>query len=54
MAENVLIFVYLGMDMLSFIISVVLLWRMDVEKHATENQEKIKQNHEKAASAGRK
>ena len=54
MAENVLIFVYLGMDMLSFIISVVLLWRMDVEKHAAEDQEKIKQNHEKAASAGGK
>jgi Na+/melibiose symporter-like transporter len=54
MAENVLIFVYLGMDMISFIVSIVLLWRMDVEKHAAEDQEKIKQNHEKAASAGRK
>jgi GPH family glycoside/pentoside/hexuronide:cation symporter len=53
-AENVLIFVYLGMDMVSFIASIILLWRMDVEKHAAEDQEKIKQNHEKAASAGRK
>ena len=52
-AENVLIFVYLGMDMLSFVVSIFLLWRMDVEKYAAEDQQKIKENQEKAAAAGK-
>lgn len=30
--ENVLILVYLGTDMISFVISAILLWKMDVEK----------------------
>ena len=50
-AENVLIFVYLGMDMLSFVVSIILLWRMDVEKYSAEDQQKIKENQEKAAAA---
>ena len=50
-AENVLIFVYLGMDILTFIVSIFLLWRMDVEKYAAEDQQKIKENQEKAAAA---
>lgn len=49
-AENVLIFVYLGMDILTFIVSIFLLWRMDVEKYAEEDQQKIKENQEKAAA----
>ena len=44
-AENVLIFVYLGMDILTFIVSIFLLWRMDVEKYAEEDQQKIRENH---------
>ena len=43
-AENVLIFVYLGMDILTFIVSIFLLWRMDVEKYAQEDQQKIREN----------
>ncbi len=43
-AENVLIFVYLGMDILTFIVSIFLLWRMDVEKYAAEDQQKIREN----------
>ena len=46
-AENVLIFVYLGMDILTFIVSIFLMWRMDVEKYAEEDQQKIRENQEK-------
>ena len=46
-AENVLIFVYLGMDILTFIVSIFLLWRMDVERYAEEDQQKIRENQEK-------
>lgn len=49
-AENVLIFVYLGMDILTFIVSIFLLWRMDVEKYAEEDQQKIRENQEKSAA----
>ena len=49
-AENVLIFVYLGMDILTFIVSIFLLWRMDVEKYAEEDQQKIRENQEKSAN----
>ena len=48
-AENVMIFVYLGMDILTFIISVILLWRMDVERYASQDRQKIRDNLEKAA-----
>lgn len=49
-AENVLIFVYLGMDILTFIVSIFLLWRMDVEKYAEEDQQKIRENQEKGTA----
>lgn len=52
-AENVLIFVYLGMDILTFIVSIFLLWRMDVEKYAEEDQQKIREKQEKSAVAGK-
>ena len=48
-AEKVMVFVYLGMDILSFFISIVILWRMDVEKYAEEDQQKIRENQEKAS-----
>ena len=49
-AENAMIFVYLAMDMITFAVSIVLLWRMDVEKFAAEDQQKIKENKERKAS----
>ena len=49
-AENVLIFVYLGMDILTFIVSIFLLWRMDVEKYAEEDHQKIRESQEKGTS----
>ena len=49
-AENVLIFVYLGMDILTFIVSIFLLWRMDVEKYAEEDHQKIRENQEKGTT----
>ena len=52
-AEKVMVFVYLGMDILSFFISIVILWRMDVEKYAEEDQQKIRENQEKAAAANK-
>lgn len=39
--EGMLLLVYLGIDMISFIISVALLWRMDVEKHLDADQKTI-------------
>ncbi|MBQ9360804.1 MAG: MFS transporter [Lachnospiraceae bacterium] len=39
--EQVLAFVYLGMDMITFLVSIILLWRMDVEKYAAEDQAKL-------------
>ena len=48
-AEKVMVFVYLGMDILSFFLSIVILWRMDVEKYAEEDQQKIRENQEKAS-----
>ena len=50
-AENALIFVYLAMDMITFAVSIVLLWRMDVEKFAAEDQQKIKEYKERTASS---
>ena len=50
-AENALIFVYLAMDMITFAVSIVLLWRMDVEKYAAEDQQKIKEYKERTASS---
>ena len=29
--ESVLVFLYLGMDMITFLVSIILLWRMNVE-----------------------
>ena len=39
--------------MLSFVVTIFLLWRMDVEKYSAEDQQKIKENQEKAAAAGK-
>ena len=42
--ENVLIFTYLGLDLIAFTISVILLWKMDVEKYSEEDRRKIREN----------
>ena len=44
-AQNVMVFVYLCMDMISFLLTIILLWKMDVEKFAAEDQAKIKAMH---------
>ena len=45
--ENVLILTYLGLDLIAFTISVILLWRMDVEKYSEEDRKRIRENNEK-------
>ena len=35
---------YLGIDMIVFTFSVILLWKMDVEKYAREDRQKIREN----------
>lgn len=45
--ENVLILTYLGLDLAAFTISVILLWRMDVEKYSEEDRRKIRENNKK-------
>ena len=42
--ENVLILTYLGFDMIAFTVSVILLWKMDVEKYSGEDRQKIREN----------
>ena len=45
--ENVLILTYLGLDLIAFTISVILLWRMDVEKYSEEDRKRIRENNKK-------
>ena len=45
--ENVMILTYLVFDMIAFTVSVILLWRMDVEKYAEEDRKKIRESHKK-------
>ena len=45
--ENVLILTYLGLDLIAFTISVILLWRMDVEKYSEEDRKRIRENSKK-------
>ena len=42
-----LIFTYLGMDLIAFTISIILLWKMDVEKYSEEDRKRIRENNEK-------
>ena len=42
--ESVMILVYLGIDMISFVVSIVLLWRMNVERYHDEDQKIIAEN----------
>ena len=45
--ENVLILTYLGLDLIAFTVSVILLWRMDVEKYSEEDRKRIRENNKK-------
>lgn len=45
--EGMLLLVYLGADMISFVISAVLLWRMDVEKYHDSDQEIIQNSRKR-------
>ena len=40
-AERMIIFVYLMMDMIAFVLSIIAMWRMDVEKHAKADHDAI-------------
>lgn len=48
-AEGVMVFVYLMMDMITFAATVILLWKMDVEKYSEEDQRLIRE-HQAAAN----
>lgn len=39
--ERMIIFVYLMMDVISFALSIIVMWRMNVEKHAKEDHDAI-------------
>lgn len=49
--ENVLAFLYLGMDMVTFIIGIILLFRMTVEKHLSDDQALIIEHQKQAVLA---
>ena len=36
-----MVIAYLCMDMIGFLLSVILLWKMDVEKYIDEDKQKI-------------
>ena len=46
--ERMIIFVYLMMDLISFALSIIVMWKMDVEKYAQEDHDAIIA-HQKAA-----
>lgn len=48
--ENVLIFMYLIVDMLTFTISIILLWKLNVEKHLKEDQNIIRERQKKTSA----
>ena len=41
--ENVLVFMYLIVDMITFTISIILLWKLNVEKHIKDDQNIIRE-----------
>ncbi len=49
--EQVLAFVYLGVDIIAGIISVILLWKMDVEKYVADDQRAIVERQKAAVLA---
>ena len=49
--ENGLVIAYLCMDMIGFALSIILLWRLDVEKHLDENKAAILERQKAAVLA---
>ena len=49
--EAVLAFAYLGVDVISFVVSVLLLWRMDVEQYVADDQRTIVERQKAAVLA---
>ena len=48
--EQVLAFAFLAADVITYAVVIILMSRLDVEKHIEEDQKKIKQNQKKAAN----
>ena len=44
-AEGILVLVYLAMDMISFVLTILFLFRMDVEKYSEEDQRIIRERN---------
>ena len=42
-----MVLTYLGLDLIAFTISVILLWKMDVEKYSEEDRKRIRENNTK-------
>ena len=49
--EQVLAFVYLTVDVLTFVISIILLWKLDVEKYGDEDRRLIIERQKEAVLA---
>ena len=48
--EQVLAFAFLAADVITYAVVIILMSRLDVEKHIEEDQKKIKENQKKAAN----
>ena len=48
--EQVLSFAFLAADVITYAVVIILMSRLDVEKHIEEDQKKIKENQKKAAN----
>ncbi len=49
--ETAMVIVYLCMDMIAFALSIILLWKMDVEKYIDEDKKQIIENQKAAVLA---
>lgn len=49
--EQVLAFAYLAVDVISFVLSIALLWKLDVEKYGDEDRQTILENQKAAVLA---
>ena len=48
--EQELAFAFLAADVITYAVVIILMSRLDVEKHIEEAQKKIKENQKKAAN----
>jgi Na+/melibiose symporter-like transporter len=49
--EQVLAFVYLAIDVITFAVSIILLWKLDVEKYADDDRKAILEHQKQAVLA---